>query len=273
MLEFNNISDREKMMNYYRTSDMINLINFFPSLSPIKDLTIVESIEEYKKLKSYLETFSQNRIDILKGRNPNINIENSGGTSHLYEILKRIKEIDPYGVLVLFNLTTEVSERYQRYAGISVGVDLGHDIYIDAVSKGFDGREVSKSICTHERYHIPWFDLRKVNASTLKEYQTYKISDTDYKKTREERIKFLTSVGLDPNEFTKYIPEHYEEIPDFIWLSVIRNLLKELESKEDELAYYGFDNFAISGHTEGKEFSPWQMFDKTRYTRVRKREI
>ena len=41
-------------------------------------------------------------------------------------------------------------------AGISVGVDLGQDVIIDAVSKGFDGREVSKSICNHERYFIPW---------------------------------------------------------------------------------------------------------------------
>lgn len=41
-------------------------------------------------------------------------------------------------------------------AEISVGVDLGQDVIIDAVSKGFDGREVSKSICTHERYFIPW---------------------------------------------------------------------------------------------------------------------
>ena len=40
-------------------------------------------------------------------------------------------------------------------AGISVGVDLGQDVIIDAVSKGFDGREVSKSICNHERYFIP----------------------------------------------------------------------------------------------------------------------
>ena len=41
--------------------------------------------------------------------------------------------------------------------------------------------------------------------------------------TREERVKFLSSIGLDPQVFSKYIPEDYEEIPDFIWLSVIRS--------------------------------------------------
>ena len=27
----------------------------------------------------------------------------------------------------------------------------------------------------------------------------------------------------------------------------------------------GFRTFAISGHTEGKRYAPWQMFDKGRY--------
>lgn len=71
--------------------------------------------------------------------------------------------------------------------------------------------------------------------------------------------------------FSPYIPKYYQAIPDFIWLSVIRNLLKQLEKNEDILASYGFTSFAISGHTEGNQFAPWQMFDKSRYTLVKKR--
>lgn len=56
-----------------------------------------------------------------------------------------------------------------------------------------------------------------------------------------------------------------------MWLSVIKNLLKQLEKNEDILMNYGFTNFAISGHTEGNQFAPWQMFDKSRYTLVKKR--
>ena len=178
---------------------------------------------------------------------------------------KKIKEKDVDGVLSVFNLTNKPSERYERYAGISVGVDVGKDVLIDAVSKGFDGREVSKDICTHERYYIPWFDLRRLNLNNFRDYRTYKINNKDYKMTREERVKFLSSIGLDPQVFSKYIPEDYEEIPDFIWLSVIRNIIKKLEKNEELLLSSGFSNFAISGHTEGKDFAPWQMFDKNRF--------
>lgn len=271
MLSMNNINDKQKMMNYYRTSDMLNLLYFFPQLSPIRDLTIVESIQDYLDNKVFLDNLNQNRVDTLKGRNPISGIENSGKSDCFYETLIKVKEKDPLGVLVLFNVASNYSERYERYAGISVGVDLGKDVIIDAVSKGFDGREVSKSICTHERYFIPWYDLRKLNINNLKEYQTYQISNEDYKNTRIERIEFLKSIGLNPNIFSSFIPQNYQKIPDFIWLSVIKNFLKQLEKNEEILENYGFTNFAISGHTEGNEFSPWQMFDKSRYTLVKKR--
>ena len=47
MLQYKNIEDREEMMNYHRARDMINLLIYFPELSPILDLTIVKSLEDY----------------------------------------------------------------------------------------------------------------------------------------------------------------------------------------------------------------------------------
>ena len=271
MLNMNNINDKQKMMDYYRTSDMLNLLYFFPQLSPVRDLTIVESEEDYLTNKDYLNSFDQNRVDTIKGRTPILGIENAGKSNTFYNTLIKVKEKDSLGVLVLFNIDSVPTERYERYAGISVGVDLGEDVIIEAVSKGFDGREVSKSICTHERYYIPWYDLRRISVDNFKEYQTFQINNEDYQMTRIERIKFLKSIGLNPEVFSKYIPEDYQAIPDFIWLSVIKNLLKQLEKNEDILTSYGFTNFAISGHTEGSEFALWQMFDKSRYTLVKKR--
>ncbi len=271
MLSINKIEDREKMLRYYRTSDMVNLLYFFPQLSPVKDLTIVENVEDYLNNKDYFDSFSQNRVDTLKGRDSDLKVENSGKSDSFYDTLIKVKEKDPLGVLVLFNVTTLPSERYERWAGISVGVDLGQRVMIDAVSKGFDGREVTKGICVHESYYIPWNDLRRVNIGNFKEYQTFQIGNLEYQETRSERIEFLKSVGLNPEVFSKYIPLDYQPIPDVIWLSVIRNILKQLEKDEDILSSYGLTNFAISGHTEGNQFTPWQMSDKSRYTLVKKR--
>lgn len=270
MLSMNSLEDRDKMMKYYRTSDMLNLLYFFPELSPIRDLTIVEDEEDYLRNKEFLETLAESRVDTLKGRPFISGIENSGGNHTFYNELLSIKDKDPYGVLVLFNTNITSSKRYERLAGISLVVNVGENVIIEAVSKGFDGREVSKGICVHERYLVPWYDLRKITNHNLKEYLIYKISDNDYQITRNERIKFLKSVGFEEKVFSSFIPEKYQPIPDSVWASVVKNVLKKLEDNEDILTSCCFINFAISGHTEGTSFTPWQMFDKTRYTSLKK---
>lgn len=266
MLNINNFNDRLQMMNYHRAKDMLNLLQFFPELSPVRNLTIVESIEDYNANYEFCKNFLNQRNDTLITKPSVKSIEVAESNPLVVrDTFKKLKKMDKDGVMVLFDVNCKYSERYERYAGISVRVDLGECVYIEAVSKGFDGREVSKGICVHERYYIPWFDLRKLCIKNFKNYRTYLISQEEYEKTRNERIAYLESLKVDANLLASSIPKVYQEIPDFIWLDIITNLLKKLEKNEDILQKSGFTNFAISGHTEGKHFAPWQMFDKKRY--------
>lgn len=270
MLNINNNEDIEIMMNYHRTRDMIKLINYFPELSPIRNLTIVTSIEDYKKNYEFCKNFPGERNDTLITKPCMKSVEGSGINPDIFSIFEKVKQLDPDGVLVLFDLCHEPSERYERYAGISVGVSVGNGVFIDAVGKGFDGREVSKGICVHERYYIPWFDLRKCNIDNFKDYRTYLISNNEYKISRKNRIEFLTSLNLSNQKVLSAIPENYIEIPNFVWLDVLKNLIKRLDKMEDELISADLTEFAISGHTEGKRFFPWQIFDKSRYVLSKK---
>lgn len=265
MLSYKIKDDREKMMQYHRTRDMINLIKYFPDLSPVRDLTIVSSIEDFKDNYEYCCSFTCERNDTLVTKPSMVSVEAREFDRDLLDIFKRVKEIDPDGVLVLFNLAHESSERYERHAGISVGVSVGKGVYIDAVGKGYDGREVSKGLDCHERYFIPWLELRTCGIGNFKKYRTYLINEDDYKISRKKRIDFLVSVGIDREIALANVPESYSEIPDFIWVDIIKNFLRKLEDIEDEFNSIGISEFALSGHTEGKHFLPWQMFDKSRY--------
>ena len=266
MLNINNLDDRKKMKNYHRTKDMINLLSYFPEVSPIVNLIIIENESDYLENFEIVKNLSgHHRIDSLITK-PVINsIETGSDDQDFIELIKRIKKIDPEGVLVVFGLINEYSERYERYAGIAIGVSLGHGIYIDAVGKGFDGREVSKGIVSHENYFIPWSEIIFCNLNNFKSFKIKQINDKDYKKSREERMKFLLSMDYDIKEIEKHVPEVYKEVPDFIWEDVIRKIIRKIPGMENELLLAGFKEFAISGHTEGKYFMPWQMYDSTRY--------
>ena len=264
MYSIKNKNDINSILKYHRAKDMVNIMKYFPDLSPVDDLAVITSKEDYLKNKDKL-------IDLTSIRNGNPtqelcmkSIPVKEINPNIIEVIDEIKKENKKGILILFHLNVKPSERYERYAGISVGISLGNYIYIDAVGKGFDGREVLKGISCHERYNIPWNDIRSINIGNFKNYRTYLINDNDYKKTREERVEFLKSCNINEDIINNNIPNSYDEIPDFIWLDIIKNIIKVLEKEEDLLRNDGFFEFNLSGHTEGKRFRPWQMVDDKR---------
>lgn len=271
MYNINIINDLEKLKQYYRTSDMINLCLYFPEICPITELVIIEDEEDYIKNYDYIKSLDYMRADSLKGRGVIEGIETSGDKKEFLSLIKKIKEKDQHGVLVLFNVSTPFTERYERTGGIAVGVSIGNGVYIDSVGKGFDGREVSKGIASHERFYIPWYDLRKCNINNFRDYRIYKVDNDTYKETRLERVEYLKSINLDEKVFDKYIPKEYEELPDSVWLSVIKYILIKLEKMDYELKSAGLEEFVISGNVEGPYYSPWQMYDKNRFILKKKK--
>ena len=264
MYSIKNKKDIPYILKYYRAKDMVNIMKFFPDLSPIDDLVVIKDKKDYLKNKDKLDglTSIRNGNPITEYCMKSIPVKEIN--PNILEVIDEIKKENKKGVLILFHLNTLPTERYERYAGISIGVSLGNNIYIDAVGQGFDGREVLKGICCHERYIIPWTDIRKVNIDNFKEYNTFIISNQNYKSTRDERIDYLQSCGLSKDILENSIPKSYKRIPDFIWLDIIKNIIKPLEKEEDLLRSYKFTEFNLSGHTEGKRFRPWQMVDDKR---------
>ena len=259
-----NEKDIPNILKYHRAKDMVNIMKFFPGLSPVYDLAVILDEEDYLKNKEKISHLT----NVRNGNPTNELCMKSIPTKEInpdcIEMIKAIKKENPKGVLILFDLDINSSERYERYAGISVGISLGKKIYIDAVGKGFDGREVLKGISCHERYIIPWEDIRKININNFKEYNTFLISKEDYWTSRDERINYLMSCGLSFELLDQSIPKEYQEIPKFIWLDLIANIIKKLEKEEDFLRSAGFLEFNLSGHTEGNRFRPWQMVDDKR---------
>jgi len=264
MYSIKNEKDILNILKYHRAKDMINIMNYFPGLSPVDDLAIILDEDDYINNKNKIFHLTSCRNGNPVNELCMKSIPTKEFNTNYIELIRNIKNENEKGALILFHLNVDETERYERYAGISIGISLGKMIYIDAVGKGFDGREVLKGISCHERYIIPWYDIRKININNFKEYNTFIISQEDYLKSREERINYLISCGLSPKILEKNIPKEYQEIPKFIWLDIITNIIKQLEKEEEFLKQAGFLEFNLSGHTEGKRFRPWQMVDDKR---------
>jgi len=265
MLVLENSKDIDLMRNYYRASDMIDFWYFFPDASPLERLAICFDEKDYISNRDFFDSFESYRVDISKSERIIEGFESDGSTTDYVELFKKIKKVNENAVILFFDLRGKATKRYERLAGISVNVNIGEDVCIEAVGKGFDGREISKGKTIHERYYIPWFELRHLTIDNFHKYNIFEIDQDDYAKSREERINYLLSLGLHEDEFIDFIPKYYKRIPDFIWENLIQTVISQLEKNEEILTNYGYKNFAINGNTEGNECFLWQMYNKDRY--------
>lgn len=267
MLSLDNEKDINLMKSYYRASDMIDFWCFFKESSKLERLSIALDYNDYLSHKDYFDSFDSFRIDSPKSNKIIEGIESIGNNdfNDIESLFKKIKKKNVDAVLLFFDLVGEPVERYKRKAGISIKVSLYDSVCIEAVGKGFDGREISKGICVHERYLIPWFELPSLTVSSFNKYNIFTISDKDYVKTRNNRINYLLGLGLKQEEFIKYIPSSYKKIEKIIWDNLIKEVITTIYKQADLLSDAGYKDFAIGGNTLGDEPYLWQMYNKDRF--------
>lgn len=255
----------DELKNYHRASDMIDFLYFFPEASKLERLALCLDKEDYLNNKEYLDTFDSYRIDSPKEYSIIEGIEGNGMVPNILDLFDKVKSKNKHGVILFFDLVGKSQKRYKYDAGISVNINLYEDVCIEAVGKGFDGREISKGVCVHERYLIPWFEVRSLNVDNFKKYQIYQIDQNKYYETRQKRIDYLLSLGEKTSNFTSYIPPIYKPISNEIWKDLITTILVNLNKKEEILEKSNFKHFAIGGNVYNNECYIWQMYNKDRF--------
>ena len=116
MYSIKNEKDIPYILKYHRAKDMINIMKFFPNLSPIDDLVVILDEEDYLKNKDKVSdlTSIRNGNPISEPCMKSIPVKEIN--PDIINIIKEIKKENPKGVLILFHLNVQKTERYQRYA-------------------------------------------------------------------------------------------------------------------------------------------------------------
>ena len=266
MLSTKNKKDIDIVRQYGRANDMLLLREFFPKVCPFKDLIIIESEEDYIRNQEYADGFLNKRPDAIIGAEKTIKSGTAKGTSgENLNFMKRIKEQTPDGVMILFNPNHPQTERYGRDGGISIAVDLGKNIYIDCLGKGFDCQLLSKgNIVPHESYTLTWEDIQNINIENIKQKRTV-TNNEEYQKSVKVWSKFLKdSVGYSVKEFSPHIPKQYQGISAKALSDAIA-IIKKLPNLKAVFDVRGLNSFIIQGNIKQGRFTPWQLSDPTRF--------
>lgn len=250
---------------------MYLLKKYLPNLNLISNVTVVNSLEEWNKIKDRFPERIVTRTDNIIGETTVRISGTSGKKEDIPRYLKQIKSQNPNSVVLLIEGNLPSYRRYENLGGFIVAFSLDEDITISLVGRGFDGRELTRGISEHEGYKIPWNEVLFIkNREDLlknKFVQHHIIDDEQYKKSRVERVNFLVEDVKEDKEIAETkIPLSYHLIDDSIIEDIIENVVIPLYSRNTDLHYDGLKHFKVQGNISNKgKIVPYEITTPERF--------
>lgn len=260
------------LTKYRKASGMLLLNKYLPKVTPIMHMDIVESLEEWEAVKDKYRGSSVHRTDVPFGKPvPKNEVSSTNGfASEMPELLDRVKEQSPDGVVLLMATKEPVCPRYLYDGGFSVMFALGEDIAIELVGRAFDGHEVTQGLAVHEQYILPWdevlFIKSRADLTRNRRVVAYLVSDEQYAKQRAERVDFLTkSCKYDAKLVEANVPKRVAPLSERLIRRLLDDIVLELMKQQTVLARNGLKRFGVQGNFVNGKVQPWEIFRMERW--------
>ena len=254
------------LMKYGKAKGVVLLQKYLPKLYPFKSVDIVSTIDEWNAVKEKYGDFITHRVDMPIG-DPRKNVVQgtSGFSDSIPGLIKKVNKQSPNGVVLLTETKELPVKRYENDGGFNVLFNLGENVIIELVGKGFDAHELTQGLAMHERYKIPWNEILfmrdRIDLLKNPTVEKARVSPEHYTKQRNERVKFLKDIcGYDIDKIEEHVPHQYKLINNAIIKGILDDVVLELMKKQSSLQQDGLKRFGIQGNLVRNQIQPWEIF-------------
>lgn len=253
-------------MKYGKAKGIVLLQKYLPQISPFKNVDIVSTIDEWNDVKDKYGDFVAHRVDMPIGEPRKNAVQGTSGfADSIPGLIEKVNEQSPDGVVLLMATKERAVHRYENDGGFNVLFNMGENIIIELVGKGFDGHELTQGLAIHERYQIPWNEVLFMRDRTdlLKSGVVGKarVTQNSYAKQREERVKFLRDIcHYDIDKIEEHVPQQYKLIDNDIIRGILDDVVLELMKRQSSLRQDGLKRFGVQGNLLHGRVQPWEMF-------------
>ena len=254
------------LMKYGKAKGIVLLQKYLPQISPFKSVDIVSTIDEWNAVKEKYGDFVAHRVDMPIG-DPRKNVVQgtSGFSNSIPGLIKKVNEQSPNGVVLLMATKEQAVHRYENDGGFNILFNMGENIIIELLGKGFDGHELTQGLAIHERYQVPWDEIlfMRDRIDLLKSPTVGKARVTPdcYAKQRNERVKFLRDIcHYDIDKIEEHVPQQYKLIDNDIIKGILDDVVLELIKKQTSLRQDGLKRFGVQGNLLHGRAQPWEIF-------------
>ena len=238
ILKSSNENDLPKLLNYGKAKGILRLNKLMPTLTPFKEVILVDSFEDLLKIQKTLPENYFYRRDLPLNIELGKRTPKSGKKENMLEFFKKMKETEPKSALLILPSDIKNLPRYVSNGAFNVAINKGENVILEFVGKGFDARELTHGTVCHETYNIPWYAILFCNnVIKLNKYKVSSITEKEYQATREERIKYLNKIGATAEQIDEYLPKNYvapkNSVKELILDKIVFPLFLESQTMKD----------------------------------------
>jgi|GEM_PF-2909183 len=164
------------LTQYQKSSGIYWVSKYLPLLCKHKKTILIDSIEEWYKIKKEFPEKVALRTDTKLGQEyPNIR-GRTCSHEHVEKYYNEAKQKVKKPYLLCMDLADGAGDRIKSKGGFHINVTIGGNVYIRHAGIGFDYGDLIKRKAEHERWVIPWHDIPNIDTKNIGKYHIQTIS-------------------------------------------------------------------------------------------------
>ena len=266
LYEMNNEKDQRYIQQFGKAYGIVLLKKWLPDISKTKNLFVLDSYEEFKKIEDKLPEVFSCRADAKTGEKATLGVEGCFATKEQVEnYISRVKKSNPNGVVLCIDTEEGTHERIRTDGAFNVYLQMYDKIYIDYLGKGFDMGSITKGRENHESWTIDWKDALFVTPHNMNLYRHHLISNEQYIESARRRVQQLINIGYSADDIRGNIPRQYSQMPESIKELLLDQIVLPLYSNKEKLVQEGLKSFGVQGMIIDGRLFPIEVNRKERF--------
>ena len=266
LYDLKNPEDIPYIKQYGKAYGTVLLREWLPKVSRTRNLFLLDSYEDFMRIKDKLPDMFIIRADAKIGKPATLGVEgNFARKDQVKEYILRVKQSNPDGVVLCLDQEEGTREKVRTEGAFNVYLEIGQRVYIDYLGKGFDMGGITKGKENHETWSFDWKDALFVTPYNMNKYGHTITTQEEYLGSARRRLQQLLDLGYSRDYIRGKIPKTYLPMPNSVKEMLLDDILlplyeKRLNLEKNDLKSFGVQGTIVDGKLCPIEFNRPQRF-------------
>lgn len=265
LYEMNNPKDKISIKQYGKAYGVVLMKKWLPNASKIKNLFVLDSYDEFKKIEDRLPEKFSVRADSKIGE-PHLKIQgNVIEKGMMQDYIGKVKKCSEKGVVICMDAEPGTQDNVHTNGAFNVYFEVMDKVFIDYLGKGFDIGGITRGKENHEVWVIDWENLLFATPYNMNKYRTYIVNDSDYIESAYRRLGALLNKGFTRDDIKGIIPRAYKPMSLAMKEKILDEIIFPIYCESKRLKDSGLTSFGVQGMIIGDNLCPIEFNRRERF--------